>query len=302
MNADHRPRTRRPAGGEFHTALAEAVAARGVTLQWLRSRLEQRGIRVSLATLHYWRSGRSQPERASSLEAVSGLEELLDVPPGTLAGRLGPSRRPGPPLPLAEVDEVVDDHDQSDLVERALAELGLDGATEFADETLHVTVEVDAFGCPSVVTVRGIWRALVEGAHRMPLIYVNDGPFEVVPEISVGGGHLGLDRSSPQEGLIAHEFVLDKPLHVGEQAVLEQRTHWRHEVTDQAYEHYLTRRVTELALWVRFHPERRPRSAHGYTVVDAETSEHELDLEGVTSVHLVVRRFGPGRAGIRWEW
>ena len=80
----------------FPEAFAEALSRRGVSLSWLHQRLVERGHPVSPAALSYWRSGRSQPERGTSRDALIEIELLLRVPPGALLSRLGPSRRPGP--------------------------------------------------------------------------------------------------------------------------------------------------------------------------------------------------------------
>ena len=47
--------------------------------------LGEHGVRVSLATLSYWQSGRSRPERRESLIALQHLEDVLRVPRGSLA-------------------------------------------------------------------------------------------------------------------------------------------------------------------------------------------------------------------------
>ncbi|MFC7614747.1 hypothetical protein ACFQV2_15660 [Actinokineospora soli] len=77
----------------FATALREAIAAAGVTLDRLAAELRGRGTPVSLATLSYWCSGRSRPERAGSLAALAELEGLLGLPANGLR-RLLPERRP----------------------------------------------------------------------------------------------------------------------------------------------------------------------------------------------------------------
>ena len=80
----------------FPEAFAQALTRRGVTLAWVHERLVECGRPVSPTALSYWRSGRSQPERGTSLDALAEIERLLRVSPGGLTSRLGPSRRPGP--------------------------------------------------------------------------------------------------------------------------------------------------------------------------------------------------------------
>ncbi|MFI0485932.1 helix-turn-helix domain-containing protein [Actinomadura sp. 9N215] len=66
---------------EFAGALRQAIQASGLTLERIRHRLGRRGLTVSVATLSYWQRGRSRPR---SRTVVVALEEILQVPPGTL--------------------------------------------------------------------------------------------------------------------------------------------------------------------------------------------------------------------------
>ncbi|XRQ03593.1 helix-turn-helix domain-containing protein [Actinomadura welshii] len=66
---------------EFAGALRQAIQASGLTLERIRHRLGRRGLTVSVATLSYWQRGRSRPR---SRDVVIALEEILQVPPGTL--------------------------------------------------------------------------------------------------------------------------------------------------------------------------------------------------------------------------
>ena len=81
-------------------AFADALRRRGVSLAWLHQRLVERGHPVSPAALSYWRSGRSQPERGTSRDALVEIERLLRVaarrrsPTGS-GRRAGPGPRPG---------------------------------------------------------------------------------------------------------------------------------------------------------------------------------------------------------------
>ena len=72
----------------FAGALRRAIVDSGLGLERLQARLLARGVRLSTATLSYWQSGRSEPGRRSSLAALAHLEEVLKVPPGSLAAHL----------------------------------------------------------------------------------------------------------------------------------------------------------------------------------------------------------------------
>jgi hypothetical protein len=88
--------TRAVREGPFEVALAALIDRSGLTLDRVRDRLAERGVHVSRATLSYWRQGRSRPERAASLDAVTALEELFGLPNASLLKLLGPRRPRGP--------------------------------------------------------------------------------------------------------------------------------------------------------------------------------------------------------------
>ena len=62
----------RPADGHaFALELGRALEVRGVTLVTLQRRLADRGHRVSVGTLSYWRSGQRLPEKPASLNGFT---------------------------------------------------------------------------------------------------------------------------------------------------------------------------------------------------------------------------------------
>jgi hypothetical protein len=90
---------RAAAGREVELLLATgpfaAIRARGLGLERIRYRLRAQGVSISLATLSHWQSGRCRPERPESLLALCHIEEVLEVPPGSLTHLLGPPRSRG---------------------------------------------------------------------------------------------------------------------------------------------------------------------------------------------------------------
>ena len=86
---------RLPRGGAFADTLRAAIRDSGLSLDRIRDRLWQRGVTVSLATLSYWQSGRSRPERPASLRALRVLEDELGLRPGELSALLEPPRPRG---------------------------------------------------------------------------------------------------------------------------------------------------------------------------------------------------------------
>ena len=62
---------------EFADVLRAAIQARGLGLERIRERLLAHGVSVSMATLSYWQSGRSQPERRPHQSDQTGRKDRL---------------------------------------------------------------------------------------------------------------------------------------------------------------------------------------------------------------------------------
>lgn len=300
-----RPPTTRDGQGlddaDFPVAFRTAVKRSGRSLESLRRRLDERGTAVSIATLSYWQSGRSQPQRAGSLEAVAHLEEILGVPRGHLLGRLGPRRRPGPAreLPRAAALPV-----ELALASRAMEQLGFGAHLELVDLTVHDTLDVDASGVPRVRTIRNVVRAMRDGAQRLPALLATTQPSgERATFTAVSGCRVGRTISHDAEGVFAAEIILERALRVDETAAAEHRVTLPLDLDpDQSIEYLLQHRVTELMIWVRFHPDKLPRTVETFSVVDGVTSSSLLRLGSSTSAQHVMHRVGPGRVGIRWSF
>ncbi|MGA8978957.1 MAG: hypothetical protein WB473_07535 [Pedococcus sp.] len=285
----------------FPVAFRTAVKRSGRSLESLRRRLDERGTTVSIATLSYWQSGRSQPQRLSSLEAVAHLEEILGVPRGHLLTKLGPRKRPGPtrelPRPAALPVEFA-------LASRAMEQLGFGAHLELVDLTVHDTLDVDADGVQRVRTIRNVVRAMRDGAQRLPALLATAQPSgERATFTAVSGCHVGRTISHDAEGVFAAEIILDRPLRVDETAAAEHRVTLPRDLDpEQSIEYLLQHRVTELMIWVRFHPDKLPATVETFSVVDGRTTSSLVDLRDSTSVQHVVHRVGPGRVGIRWSF
>ncbi|MEU7555867.1 hypothetical protein AB0B01_26645 [Streptomyces sp. NPDC044571] len=79
--------------GPFHLALRAALTARGLPLHRVQHRLAARGIKVGVTSLSYWQQGARHPRRPESLRAVRALEQILELPTGTLLRLLTESGR-----------------------------------------------------------------------------------------------------------------------------------------------------------------------------------------------------------------
>lgn len=284
----------------FPEAFARALTQRGVSLSWLHHRLVERGHPVSPAALSYWRSGRSQPERGTSRDALGEIERLLRLAPGALTSKLGPSRRPGPRPGEKSVRELFAD---TPGVQEALESLDFEGLyDELAEQLRHITVDVDASGHATTVLVRAIMQARRDDARRMPLIVTLDDAGCAPRFVPLAGCSLGRQHTDLASGVFTTELLVERPLARGESCLFELRVELSEPSGDTWFDHYVARRISELLVWVRFDPSRRPTRVERYTRVDDVEQREEVLLGDGTGAHALARGFGPGLLGIRWEW
>jgi hypothetical protein len=287
-------------GSGFPEAFAQAVSRRGVSLAWLHQRLVERGHPVSPAALSYWRSGRSQPERGTSREALAEIERLLRVEAGGLALLLGPSRRPGPRPGDRGTRELLADRPG---VVPALAELGFEGLyDELVEHLRHVVVDVDADGQVTAFQVRAAMQARHDGARRTPNLLTTDEGGEVPRFIPVAGCRIGRTSLDPETRIFGSELVLDRPLAKDEIGLYELRVELPQASPDPSYHHFAARRMAELLIWVRFDERRLPRRVAREVEADDRRSVQDVALGEGTSAHALVRGFGPGMLGLTWNW
>ena len=284
----------------FPEAFADALKGRGVSLSWLHQRLVERGHPVSPAALSYWRSGRSQPERGTSRDALVEIERLLCVPPGALTARLGPSRRPGPRPGHKNSPALFAD---TPGVHAALVDLGFSGLNDELVEVLrHLTVDVDATGHATSVQVRAVVQARYDGARRTPVIVTLDDAGRAPRFVPTAGCHLGRQRTDVETGVFSAELLTERPLARDETCIYELRVELPHPSADVQFDHYAVRRMGELLVWVRFAPSRIPAYVERYAQVDGIEEAEEIALAGGSSAHALARGFGPGILGVRWSW
>ena len=284
----------------FAEAFAEALSRRGVSLSWLHQRLVERGHPVSPAALSYWRSGRSQPERGTSRDALIEIELLLRVPPGALLSRLGPSRRPGPRPAERTLRDLFEENPG---MERALGELGFEGLyDEVVEQVRHLVMDVDADGGITKIQVRAVMQARRDEARRTPLVMTVDDRGRLPEFEPVAGCSIGRWAADEGSGVYAAELLLDRPLAKGESCPYELTIEPAEPLVETWVDHYAARRLTELLVWVRFHPSRVPSHVERYTVDGGDEQSEKLELGDGRSAHALARGFGPGILGLRWGW
>lgn len=284
----------------FPEAFADALSTRGVSLAWLHQRLVERGHPVSPAALSYWRSGRSQPERGTSRDALAEIEYLLRVAPGELTSRLGPSRRPGPRPAERTLRDLFADNPG---MEPALGRLGFEGLyDEVVEQVRHLVMDVDREGRIARFQVRAVMQARRDGARRTPLVLAMDERGRLPRFVPVAGCALGRSTVDEESGVYAAELLLDRVLDKGETCPYELSIELAEPFEETWVDHYAARRLTELLVWARFHPDRLPTHVERYTVDAGQERSHRLDLGDGRGAHALARGFGPGVLGLRWRW
>jgi hypothetical protein len=279
--------------GPFHTAFRAAIRDSGLTLDRLRWRLASRGINVGLSSLSDWQNGRSRPEQANSLRAVTAIEEILALPPGSLTQLLTAVRRPS----LPDIGAV------AELLDR------LPGSRDRGFElvSIHNKVIIDERRCTELVWTRTAIRALHDGVDRYVVRYYGNPGCDAarVRPDPLGNCRLGRLLAHPDAPAVVYELLFDQSLRAGETWVFEAR------LTDDA-----TAETTEFAygfrypaeqylLEVRFHPTALPARCYSFAQLDLDDERHptrELALSKHHSVHLVASAITSGVLGIKWDW
>ncbi|WP_436491911.1 helix-turn-helix domain-containing protein [Actinokineospora sp. HUAS TT18] len=291
--------------GPFADALRAAIRARGLGLQRLRERLRVRGVTISLATLSYWQSGRSRPERRESLVALKHLEAVLEVPEGSLSALVGPPRprgrwlsTVGDSLPLSAL------WPRPEPVTDALAEVDTTWDERLTRISQHDRVYVGPDGGEVGYTSRQVLRSEVDGSDRWVVILHTDEHDRPAPTVNaVRNCRLGRVVTRRADGLTVAELLFDRPLTRGETVITEHEIiHAAPYPVDRNYERKFRLPVREFVLEVSFDPAAMPARVEQYSRTGGGpelTVPATLDPGG--GVHSVALDFGPGCFGFRWS-
>ncbi|GAA0360540.1 hypothetical protein NE235_21505 [Actinoallomurus spadix] len=288
---------------EFSGALRTAIQNSGLTLESLRTRLRQRGIRVSAATLSYWQGGRSRPQRPDSIAAVGVLEQILELPAGTLTDLLRPRRRRGQagggPLHPARL--------WSDP-RPVLTMLGqLDRSSDHRLEWLavHDVYEVGADRRPRSLVVRQVVRASGDDVDRV--VAVHRAEAETDPPPALGDlRHCRRGRVRHEAGFIAFELFFDRVLARGDTAVVEYELGFPGDrPITRFHERRFRHSVKEYLAIVRFDRQVLPARCYRYdrdTVDVPRRRTAELWVGSSGGVHITRSGVAGGITGLEWEW
>lgn len=295
----------------FTRALRAAISARGVSLETLRQELLERGSKVSVATLSYWRTGRSRPDRGGSMVALAQLEEVLGLPAGFLTSKVnprGPGReaaselrthyrmadRPSVPGTGAPSD--------ADVVRAGLAEVGMTWDDGLTRVSYHDRLEIRADRTDGAHDVRTVFIAARGGVERFPIWYTHDDEKAFPFVIGLSNCRLGRVVEFREKAAVAAEMILEHPLEKGESAIVEHRLE---SIGQTIPTMNLFRRVSgpirELVMEVRFPPTQIPRQAWIKRVVAGEETVTPALVTG-GSLHLLRIDPAPGVYGLEWDW
>ncbi|RDG37385.1 XRE family transcriptional regulator [Streptomyces corynorhini] len=295
-----------PSDATFALVFQQAVKARGLSLDRVRNRLAEQGIRISLTTLSYWQRGRSEPERAGSLRAVDALEEILALPTGTLRSLIGPYR------PRGRVASQAHDLRTSHRVfgENSLAEqiLGDDFGSlneDIGTLSIRETVTIDENRRLSAIAIQQVLRATRDGADRLTAVHTFDSGARAV-RTTVRCGIQGQVRFLPEVSTVVTEIEFGSKLAKNETAVIDYTISVDPgDGRDDHYERRTRVRLREYLLHVYFHPAALPVVGHRYYRERSgarKSYNHRVVLDASHTVHAAAGRCPAGIHGISWEW
>ncbi|MFF8385336.1 hypothetical protein [Streptomyces kanasensis] len=303
--------------GPFHLALRAALAVRGLPLQRVRHHLAHRGITVGVTSLCYWQQGARRPQRPESLKAVRALEELLELPGGSLIRLLdGPAAGGGGSGAGAERGEVVRPAarsyralvEASGVVEELIAGLGLP-----ADGGLHTVGHHERvrIGAGRQLVGRDslhVLRAHRDGVDRYVAIHHGDpgcDPERV--EVRAGDNcRTGRVRWHRETGVVVAELLFDARLRAGDTYALGYAFEDGTGGQSAEYVRGFSFAGGQYVLQVGFHEDALPVRCRRFAQASAGAprgARGELTLSGRhRTVHFVEQGVRPGILGIDWDW
>ena len=290
--------------GPFHEALRTAIAVRGLALNRLRHRLSQRGVTIGVTTLSYWQQGLRRPARAESLRALPALEEVLEVPPGSLVELLqaepvteGPAARPyrtlmESPGPLNEI----------------LAGLG-----SSADAGVHTVCQIDRVSIGERRELLGresqqLLRAHRDDVDRYLAIYLGDPGCDPdrVRVRDTENCRVGHVRRDSDTGMVVAELLFDARLRAGETRLISYRVEDGTAGESEEYVRGFSYSGGQYVLQVGFDSGALPAHCYRFSRNSASgpvLGREELLLSGRhPTVHLAEQQVESRILGICWEW
>lgn len=298
MTAGHKT----DAAEDFAAALRSAITARGLALERIRYRLSQRGYDLSVATLSYWQSGRSRPERATSLAALGTLEEILQVPRGSLAAKLPTTRqreqRQMGSLPAGHADFV----DDARIIDQLSEQLGLSWTEGLRRVSAQDLVEIGADRTIVSHVVHELIQATEEGLDRIAVGFVEEDRAVCPYVTALRNCRVGRAIEAPQESAYVGELLLERPLRQGESILVEYQVSF---IGQRSPATWWARGCLEgqrqVHLQITFDRGAIPVAAEEVAIIDGVEQATPIIIAGTTLAALWMD-VGPGAFGLRWTW
>ncbi len=285
------PRTKGTAASAFSTTLSDAIAARGLTLNRLQARLEQRGVSVSMATLSYWSNGRSVPARASSMSVVEALESILELPPGALLSLL--SEPPTPNMTWAA--------DRAEFLREQIKAIGPASADSQEQLMAHLEVSIAEDRHLLSTTTTLVVKSRVPGAQGLSIV-INRPQGTSVDAHPLNGVTMGRTVHLDGQSTL-FEFLYDHPLERGETRRARCRLNFGPSETEVTTGYSLRSATPLLMLTCTFLGD-LPRSiVRCFTPPNSDASPREVQRIPVqTTVECVLTDPPIGLHSLVWEW
>lgn len=285
--------------GGFATILRSAIADSGLSLERIQAKLAERGVDISVATLSYWQSGRSEPGRRASVAALPHVEELLGLAAGELQAHLARTVRAPQNVSSTLLRDILgSDESLSEKLLRADSRL----REMLIIVSDHCTIRVDDSCRMRSRWVRRVLTSDVDGADRFLVLRVKqepDGPdptFEALSHCSAGETYT--DHGS---SLIAQEVLLDRVLDRGESIIVEYALSGP--PSDMEYASARRAALRELVLEIRFDEAALPTSCElvQSTLDGSDEVSAPITLDSTHCVRLIRHNVPPGRYAVRWN-
>ncbi|KOX19222.1 MULTISPECIES: hypothetical protein [unclassified Streptomyces] len=288
----------------FATAFKEALQRRGLPLDRIRDHLQSHGITLSLATLSYWQSGRSQPERPQSLRAVDILEPFLGLPGGALRSLV--RRRPRGWVPQHDPAALRGFYGENSHVEQVLGDAFPHFNADLRRLVVHEAVSVNEHRLVDEIRVTTAVRAVRDSARHLTVIHTLDTAKAGKVDFAVPHGPPPSTRFLPELNCVVAEVPLGRRLAQNETAVVEYTLRSASAPgVSHRHERRLTTPLQAYLLHVRFHPLAVPSKCWHYyrrRIGTAPQTRRPAPLDGSHTAHLLPTRCAPGVYGMEWQW
>jgi hypothetical protein len=296
----------------FADTLRTAITNSGLSLDRIQARLRNRGFSISVTALSYWQSGKRQPERKHSIEAVAALEDILGLGHGALRALLPPPRPRGAASRLAKRTPATTLRFDKDVLQPLLDRVGAPDALRQQHWQLHLAglndrCVIAADGGQRAVTTRAVFKANADGQRRWVLVYIADEATAPPPALhALRNCTIGKTEVDGAHGVVVAELLFDRTINRGETCLIEysltnagppfprgQNTHWRE----------FRQTVREYLIEVTFEAPRAAANCWQFSTGEngSGTRRRRLRMDKSHSVHAVALDFGPGVFGIQWD-